>query len=382
MKNNELDNYKGKNILNIMPVFSIILAMCILFILTSYVLSGCAVNDFDIKYFNNEKIYVANDITELTNEDIKNYIVDRTDNWTIITENEEIDFPEEGYYQFNYDEYVNFMKEYNLAQDFNDENAFYTVLINDDISWNDVRILKIDNKNIYYYEDFAPLAPEYKSEFIIIRTDNKVDLTQVYSKDQYYDLKHPEEVTCKKPVIYVYDDLNREVDITLKKSNNTDIDLEYPVSDKGTWHIKASSNGNINYNERNYNYLYWEDNENISFYRQRGYCVKGEDTAEFLEYALEDLGLNQKEIDDFITYWLPEMVNNKYNIIEFNPEEYRQMYKLSSSPKADNIITVFMVYTPSDVYIDLEPQHLGAFNDWERNGLTIVEWGGAKTPLN
>lgn len=337
---------------------------------------------FEVRYFEDEKIYVASNLDNYKSEDIKSYIVNRTEDWKIVTENSEEDFPDEGYYHFNYDEYVNFANKYGFGQDFDDKNAFYTVLVCDDTSWSTVKILDIDDEHIYFYERFVPLTPDFKSEFIVIKTDNKTELTRVYSESQFYDLEFPEGITVKKPVIYVYDDLNREVDITLKKANNTSIDLEYPVSNKGTWHIKASSNGNINYNGRNYNYLYWEDNENISFYRQRGYCVKGEDTAEFLEYALEDLGLNEKEIDDFITYWLPEMVNNKYNIIEFNPEEYRQMYKLSSSPKADNIITVFMVYTPSDVYVDLEPQHLGAFNDWERNGLTIVEWGGAKTPLN
>ena len=337
---------------------------------------------FEVRNFEDEKIYVASNLDDYESEDIKNYIVDRTEDWEIVTESGNVKFPEEGYYTFDYTGYTEFATQYGLPKDFDDKDGFYTVLIGNDTSWNDIRILDIDDENIYYYEDFSPLGPNYQSEFIVIRTDNIVNLTTVYSERQYYELQHPEEITCDKPVIYVYDDLNREVDITLKKANNTSIDLEYPVSDKGTWHIKASSDGNINYNGRNYNYLYWEDSENINFYRQRGYCVKGEDTAEFLEYALEDLGLNEKEIDDFITYWLPEMVNNKYNIIEFNPEEYRQMYKLSSSPKADNIITIFMVYTPSDVYVDLEPQHLGAFNDWERNGLTIVEWGGAKTPLN
>ena len=41
-----------------------------------------------------------------------------------------------------------------------------------------------------------------------------------------------------------------------------------------------------------------------------GFCVKGEDTAAFLEDALSKLGLNRKEANEFIVYWLPLMEQN------------------------------------------------------------------------
>ena len=45
--------------------------------------------------------------------------------------------------------------------------------------------------------------------------------------------------------------------------------------------------------------------------------MKGEDTAKFLEGALAELGLTEKEANTFIMYWLPQMENNPYNVISF-----------------------------------------------------------------
>ena len=185
--------------------------------------------------------------------------------------------------------------------------------------------------------------------------------------------------TVKKPVIYVYnytDDPSVVVSVTDKTDGK--LGLEYPRSSKGTWLIKADENGNITYKNRQYNYLYWEDEAVLDVDFSKGFCVPGKETASFLEGALDELGLTDAEADDFITYWLPQLVENDYNLITFNPPEYEKQYKLASAPKADNIIRVFMAYTPSKEYVDVEPQRLGAYNTYDRTGITLVEWGGAE----
>ena len=44
-----------------------------------------------------------------------------------------------------------------------------------------------------------------------------------------------------------------------------------------------------------------------------GFVVEGKDTIKFLEEKLKQLGLTDKEADEFIIYWLPKLENNKYN---------------------------------------------------------------------
>ena len=104
-----------------------------------------------------------------------------------------------------------------------------------------------------------------------------------------------------------------------------------------------------------------------------GFCVKGEDTAKFLENSLQKLGLNRKEANEFIVYWLPLMGDNPYNIISFQTNIYTDAAKLNISPPPDTLIRVFMAWKSSENYVELPVQQLTAP---ERNGFTVVEWGG------
>ena len=107
----------------------------------------------------------------------------------------------------------------------------------------------------------------------------------------------------------------------------------------------------------------------------RGFCVKGEDTAAFLEDALEQLGLTRKEANEFIVYWLPQMEQNPYNIISFQTTAYTESAQLDITPAPDTVIRVFMTWYASDYSIRLLPQKL---ETPERTGFTVVEWGGTE----
>jgi len=108
---------------------------------------------------------------------------------------------------------------------------------------------------------------------------------------------------------------------------------------------------------------------------RKGFCVKGEDTAAFLEDALEKLGLNRKEANEFIVYWLPLMEQNPYNIISFQTDIYTDTAELQIDPAPDTLIRVFMTWKAADSFIELPDQELTAP---ERSGFTVIEWGGTE----
>ena len=129
----------------------------------------------------------------------------------------------------------------------------------------------------------------------------------------------------------------------------------------------------LNYWKMSYTEREGETNTNYDL--SKGFCVKGKDTAKFLEDALEKLGLNRKEANEFIVYWLPLMQDNPYNIISFQTDIYTDAAKLNINPSPDTLIRVFMTYQSLDKYVDLPEQQLSAP---ERNGFTVVEWGGTE----
>ncbi len=176
-----------------------------------------------------------------------------------------------------------------------------------------------------------------------------------------------------KPVIYLYPEETTDVTVTL--TPNGDFTCTYPIYD-GAWRVTAQPDGTlIDKNGQTYSYLYWEGNIYADYDLSCGFCVKGTDTAEFLEWALDTLGLNRREANEFIVFWLPLMQGNAYNVISFQTDAYTSAAPLDVTPAPDTTLRVFMTYYPSDTFVDVPAQTLATT---ERNGFTLVEWGGTE----
>lgn len=194
------------------------------------------------------------------------------------------------------------------------------------------------------------------------------DFTSVSASDW-----KPEPGMSYKPVIYLYPQKETEVSVELDLKGK--LTCTYPKYNNA-WKVTAFPDGTlINSEGQTYNYLYWEGETDAQYDLTKGFCVKGEDTAEFLEDALAKLGLTRREANEFIVYWLPLMEQNPYNIISFQTEAYTDAAKLKINPSTDTLIRVFMAYQPTENYVELPKQQLSAP---QRNGFTAVEWGGTQ----
>ncbi len=178
---------------------------------------------------------------------------------------------------------------------------------------------------------------------------------------------------CYKPVIYLYPEKETEVSVAL--SLNGELTCTYPLYDNG-WTVLAEPDGTLTDKRgQKYNYLYWEGETEADYDFSKGFCVKGEDTAEFLEKSLAALGLNRREANEFIVYWLPLMESNPYNIISFQGDAYTEAAKLTITPEPDTLIRVFMTWKKSESFVEIPAQTLAAP---ERQGFTAIEWGGTE----
>ncbi len=177
-----------------------------------------------------------------------------------------------------------------------------------------------------------------------------------------------------KPVIYLYPEQTEEVSVELEYDG--DLTCTYPEYNGG-WQVTAYPDGTLTDQEtgKTYNYLFWEGTDKNEYDLTKGFVVPGEDTAEFLEEKLTALGLNERERNEFIVYWLPRMQDNEYNLIAFQGQEYTEHARLKISPEPDSILRVFMAYQPLDEPVDVPEQELAPF---VREGFTVVEWGGTE----
>ena len=216
------------------------------------------------------------------------------------------------------------------------------------------------------------------------KTGNKMHLSNDLMVESYVaksvtvialeeDYINPFTLKYAKPVIYLYPEMEEMVSVELDYAGK--LTCTYPEYNDG-WEVLAAPDGTLtDRNGQTYNYLYWEGISGAAYDFSEGYCVAGEDTAAFLEDALAKLGLNRREANEFIVYWLPLMQENPYNIISFQTEVYTEAAKLYINPEPDTVIRVFMAWKGSEAYLELPKQELSAP---ERTGFTVVEWGGAE----
>ena len=173
-----------------------------------------------------------------------------------------------------------------------------------------------------------------------------------------------------KPILYLYPNQDMYIDIKLEHNN---IITSYPKYNNG-WKIYVDSNGNISYNNRSYYALYWDEYNynNVDF--STGFYVSGENAINFLEEKLDIIGLNNREANEFIMYWLPILEENEHSIVYFELTSERESNnRLIISPKPDSMLRINMHIKKVDGYVKIKEQRLTSFN---RYGFSIVEWGG------
>lgn len=185
--------------------------------------------------------------------------------------------------------------------------------------------------------------------------------------------------TVGKPIIYLYPETTTEVNVELGYPDK--LITSYPHYTNG-WKIKATPNGDLVdlATNRKLYALYWEGDRGSFEVTNEGFVVSSSEAANFLEEKLALLGLNEREAEEFIVYWLPILEEHEYNYVRFaTNEEIDNYMPLKISPNPDTTIRVLMVTQPLERPISLKEQILPATPI--RSGFTVVEWGGTRSPM-
>ena len=226
-----------------------------------------------------------------------------------------------------------------------------------------------------YVQIGCPNVYEFSNNFYLA---NAKDITEwaIESREAIEQIMYNDYMwdhSMDKPVIYLYPE--EETKVSVKVNIDGELTCTYPEHGEEGWqNFTAKPDGTIvSPDGREYYCLYWEGRGNMTPDFSRGFCVKGEDTAEFLADVLAKIGLTAREANEFIIYWLPILQENEYNLISFQNEAYTSVAELEINPTPDSLLRVFMSAKPLDAPIEIEPQEFAGFN---RDGFTVVEWGG------
>lgn len=189
-----------------------------------------------------------------------------------------------------------------------------------------------------------------------------------------------------KPVIYLYNTSEREIDIRLNPQGK--FTYTYPKYNNG-WKVKANEEGTISYGDKKLPYLFWEaEQKGLNFVadqkgNKKGFFINTDTTISFLENALKKLGLNDKEKTDFITFWGPKIMIHEHANIQFLIDEdyHTEIGSMEITPKPNSIRRIYILVEHGIISLSSfsKEQVLPSFS---REGFTVIEWGGTFLPYN
>ncbi|MGA1791607.1 MAG: hypothetical protein ACMUIM_08980 [bacterium] len=178
----------------------------------------------------------------------------------------------------------------------------------------------------------------------------------------------PFTMRLKKPAIYLYPKEDSVIQVSLDVKGKIVKDIP-PYRDG--WKVFVNKEGLIN---NKYDYLFYEALLKDIPLPEKGWLVEYSDLESWFVHTLPLLGLNQKESSQFMAYWLNELpASNYYEIRLIDAGFLESHLKLIISPQPDTVIRLFFYFRPrKERYLFNTPEILTP----ERNGFTVVEWGG------
>lgn len=203
--------------------------------------------------------------------------------------------------------------------------------------------------------------------FFIVRASQNSPTPDPRPRPRYDD-------TVLKPVLYLYP--TEETDVSVSFAKPGQLTTTYPKY-YGGWSVKALPDGTLfDTTGKEYYALYWEEDSDLQADQTSAFYVTKDNAIDFLESKLSYMGLNDKERNEFIMFWLPVLEKNEQSLVRFAfTEELQEDNELKIYPQPDTLFRVRIFVDKVDSNPNLPEPTLKHF---ERSGFTAVEWGGTK----
>ena len=187
----------------------------------------------------------------------------------------------------------------------------------------------------------------------------------VFQQEEYRPMAE-----CGKPVVYLYPIKDTRVSVKV----GANITKSEPVYGTG-WDVLAQPSGKLLVGNQSYPNLFWEglgwgEYPTIT----QGRVVPTGQVENAIREDLAYVGLNEREVGDFLEFWLPKIPKAPYTRLTWlQNKEMDELAPLAVNPKPDTSIRVFLDFVGLNAPERITPQSLIKM---PRVGFTLVEWGG------
>jgi hypothetical protein len=232
----------------------------------------------------------------------------------------------------------------------------------------------------YYSEGFNALSKVFWSYEKVEKTFADFRHPYLYFQDSFgrwvemVSIEMIPPVECGKPVIYLYPE--SETDLTLRVLPKGGFTFTEPEYNDG-WRVMAFPDGQIVNKDdgKKYPYLFWEGRGGLYAQPLNYWVVERNDVDSFLKEKLSAMGFIEKEIKDFVEFWVPRMQSSPYYKIGFHDTRVmNELAPLEFSVEPDNIFRILMDFSGLSAKIPSKPPSV--LPRANRDGFEVVEWGG------
>jgi len=269
-------------------------------------------------------------------------------------------------------------KNYLLEEDFLTKKYIAITLSNTGSSSHNITAYEIINEKLiltieYNENSCGNWSPASTNILIPINQDVIVKSLSLKTNINYTK-RECNSIMIAKPILYLYPEST--MNISIKLQNESLLKTTYPKYVNG-WNVIVEKDGTItDQNNNKYYALYWDEKNQNTIDFEEGFYVTKDNAIEFLETTLTKIGLNYKEKNEFIMYWLPILEQNEQSIVYYElTEEREQNNKLLIEPIPDSLLRIVIHIKKVNQATPIKEQELDTF---ERNGFVAVEWGGIK----
>ncbi len=194
--------------------------------------------------------------------------------------------------------------------------------------------------------------------------------TNTYGSSSKIDTVYINWLSVDKPNIYIYPDITTEITVGLNFPQGGRIIKSIPEAINNSWQVNIDPNGKIN---DTYDFLFYESIQPDVWQYKEGWCVSVDSLEDFFNSNLSNYNFSNKEIFDFIEFWIPILKEyNYYKIYPQTNETIETVVQLNLSSNPDNLRRLFYRVVGSDEFTNIPPAHIEEIN---REGYHIFEWG-------
>ena len=174
-----------------------------------------------------------------------------------------------------------------------------------------------------------------------------------------------------KPVIYLYPEKETRIKVEINVKGKM---IESIPDYENGWDVIADSNGLI---DKKFDYLFYETA--IPSYQIEqpieGFLVEFNKLEKFFDEILPQLGLQGKEIIQFKEWWLNKLEPSQYYLIKLLERDVIDgIEEMKISPKPDTTIRIRFLFFPLNNKVETILPEIAV--PQERQGFTVIEWGG------